>query len=169
MKEYGTVQINIPQTIARYVVAMREAIPDEDLAGENKHRPHITLCWGILNDDPKAVWDAVVLSMPFYIRFGKTRIFPPSESSNNAAVVYVEVFSPYMKLLHQRIKEKIPTQPSEHEYSPHCTVAFVKPEVAHEYENNPALDGMEFMATYVNMTNKQGIQRTIHIHPYRVE
>lgn len=169
MKDHATAQINLPGQLASVVLAMRNSIPDEDLAGrQDNSTPHITLCWGLLEDDPKAIWEVARMSMPFYVRLGKTKVFPPSESSNHAAVVHVEAISPFLTTLHQRIKEQLATKPSEHSYNPHCTIAFVKPSVAHKYENSIVLDGKDFMATYVNLVDKHGIERTISIHPYRV-
>lgn len=170
MKEHGFVGINLPANVADKIKQTRRRIDSDDLAPkQDKYAPHITVCWGILDDDPQKLWQATVQLMPFFVRLGTTRLFPPSESSDGAAVLYVEAYGPNLRASHEAIQAAVPTKPSEHPYSAHTTLAYLKPEAAYKYENLPLLDGVEFIVDYLDVTGKDEITRRIKMFPYRVE
>src|SRR5581483_10848623 len=85
-----------------------------------------------------------------------TGIFPPSESSDGAAVVYVEARSPELHRLHKEIGQIVPVKESDFEYHPHATVAYVKPDVASRYKGMKLADGMSFTVYSITVSDRDG-------------
>lgn len=139
----STVQVNLSGQIAGEIKKMANSIPDSDLAGHGRETgsPHVTIRWGLDEENLEGLRKAILPHLPFIAKLGKTKVFPPSTSSEGAAVVYVEVVHPAFKAMNEAVAKEVKHTPSEHPYSPHATVCYVKPEVADQYKDRDDLDG----------------------------
>jgi 2'-5' RNA ligase len=154
---YGTVQAEIPGS-SPAAVALRSVqrdIAEKDLAGRGRDigPPHITLRYGIEGDDVCAIKALLMTLKPFAATLGPTSSFPPS-ATRDVAVIIANVACPELQALHQRLGEVIEFMEQTHEYEPHVTVAYVRPEVAEKYVGNQITAGHTFVITEVVIRTK---------------
>lgn len=152
----STVQVNLPIDIAETVRNMAESIPDSDLAGHGRDtgKPHVTIRWGLDEENIEGIRKACKPYLPFIATLGKTKIFPPSASSEEAAVVYVNVTHPHFKAMNQAVAGEVLHTPSPFDYSAHVTVCYIKPEVADKYKDLDDLAGVWWPVTEVVFSNR---------------
>jgi 2'-5' RNA ligase len=81
---------------------------------------------------------------PFTVTLGPTSSFPPS-ATREVAVVITTIECPELQALHQRLGEVVEFAEATHEYEPHVTVAYVRPEVAEKYVGNRIAVGHRFV------------------------
>ena len=145
---YGTVQAEIPESspAAVAISSVREEIADDDLAGIGLDVGpiHITLRYGIEGDDISAIEALLATQSPIAATLGATSCFPPS-ATRDVAVIIATIECPELHALHQRLGEVIEFVEPTHEYEPHVTVAYVRPEVAEKYVGNQITAGHRFV------------------------
>jgi 2'-5' RNA ligase len=154
---YGTIHAEIPDS-SPAAVALRLVqgeIAEEDLAGRGRDigPPHITLRYGIQGEDVSAIKSLLVTLKPFAVALGPTSSFPPS-ATWEVAVVIATIESPELHALHQRLGDVTEFAEPTHEYEPHVTVAYVRPEVAEKYVGNQITAGHRFIITEVLIRTK---------------
>jgi 2'-5' RNA ligase len=149
---FGTVQANIPESSAAAVALAstldRIAEEDLDLSGRNIGCPHITLRYGIQGEDVSAIKSLLMALKPFSVVLGPTSSFPPS-ATREVAVVIATIESPELHTLHERLGEVTEFAEAIHEYEPHVTIAYVRPEAAEDYVGNRITAGHSFLITEV--------------------
>ena len=149
---YGTIHAEIPDS-SPAAVALRLVqgeIAEEDLAGRGRDigPPHITLRYGVQGEDVSAIKALLMTLKPFAVTLGPTSSFPPS-ATRDVAVVIATIECPELHALHQRLGEVTEFVEPTHEYEPHVTVAYVRPEVAGKYVGNQITAGHTFVITEV--------------------
>ena len=158
---YGTIHAEIPESspAAVAISSVREEIADEDLAGLGLDVGviHITLRYGIEGDDISAIEALLGTQRPFAVTLGATSFFPPS-ATRDVAVVIAPVDSPELHELYQCLGEVTEFAESIHEYEPHVTVAYVRPEVAEKYVGNQITAGHRFVITEVLIRTRSKIE-----------
>ena len=149
---YGTIHAEIPESspAAVALASMRKEIAKEDLAGRGRDigPPHITLLYGIEGDDISAIEALLATQSPIAATLGATSSFPPS-ATREVAVITATIECPELHALHQRLGEVIKFVEPTHEYEPHVTVAYVRPEAAEKYVGNQITAGHRFVITKV--------------------
>jgi 2'-5' RNA ligase len=70
------------------------------------------------------------------------------------AVLIATIECPKLHALYQRLGEVIEFVEATHEYEPHVTVAYVRPEVAEKYVGNQITAGHRFVITEVLIRTK---------------
>jgi 2'-5' RNA ligase len=153
-----TLQVNLPQSIADEIKALCKSIPDEDLAGHGRDtgEPHVTIRWGIEEDTPETIetLKAACRSLiPFIARLGETNTFKPSVASDGAAVVYLTVKNESFKKLNGVVSKAVKCVDT-FSYTPHVTVAYVKPELASKYQGNKSLNDREWIVSSLEFSNR---------------
>jgi 2'-5' RNA ligase len=145
---YGTIHAEIPESssAAGALASLQEAIAEEDLAGRGRDIGpiHITLRYGIQGEDVSAIKSLLMTQRPFTVTLGPTSSFPPS-ATREVAVVITTIECPELQALHQRLGEVVEFAEATHEYEPHVTVAYVRPEVAEKYVGNRIAVGHRFV------------------------
>jgi 2'-5' RNA ligase len=154
---YGTVQAEIPESspAAVAIALVQEEIAEEDLAGRGLDVGliHITLRYGIEGDDISAIEVLLAMQSPIAATLGATSSFPPSPT-REVAVIIATIECPELHALHQRLGEVIEFVEPTHDYEPHVTVAYVRPEVAEKYVGNPITAGHTFVINEVLIRTK---------------
>lgn len=149
---FGTIHAEIPESSPAAVAigTVLEEIAKEDLAGRGLDVGpiHITLRYGVQGDDVSAIEALLATQSPIAATLGPTSSFPPS-ATREVAVVVATVDSPELHSLYQRLGEVTEFAEPMHEYEPHVTVAYVRPEVAEKYVGNQITAGHRFVITEV--------------------
>jgi 2'-5' RNA ligase len=149
---YGTIHAEMPDS-SPAAVALRlvqAEIAEEDLAGRGRDigPPHITLRYGIRGKDVSAIKSLLVTLKPFAVTLGPTSSFPPS-ATREVAVVIATMSAWSCTHSISSLGEVVEFVEPTHEYEPHVTVAYVRPEVAGKYVGNQITAGHTFVITEV--------------------
>ncbi len=154
---YGTVHAEIPESSPAAVAidSVRFGIAEEDLAGRGRDAgpPHITLRYGIPGDDISAIEALLASHSPLVATLGPTSSFAPS-ATREVAVVIATIECPELHALHLRLGEVIEFVEPAHEYEPHVTVAYVRPEVVEKYVGNQITAGHRLVISEVVIRSK---------------
>lgn len=121
--------VKVPGELADAVQTWAKAsIPEERLYHSEKEDgfeddPHITCIWGLLEPDVSDELRAIVeRTRVFPVKLGKVSLF----ENEDFDVVKLEVESPWLHQLHQRIKSEVPNRQTHPVYNPHVTLAYAK-------------------------------------------
>ena len=154
---YGTIHAEIPECspAAVAISSVQAEIAEEDLAGRGQDigPPHITLRYGIPGDDISAIEALLASHSPLVATLGPTSSFPPS-ATREVAVVIATIECPELHALHLRLGEVIEFVEPAHEYEPHVTVAYVRPEVVEKYVGNQITAGHTVVISEVLVRTK---------------
>ena len=119
----------------------------------------MTVLYGLKTpEDVAAIRELAAGIEPFDVTVGKTSTFPPSESSDGAAVVKLDIDSPELRALHKSINDDpaIPTREQNFKYSPHMTVAYVDPARAAEFSGRADLEGTKIRVDKIYANDRDG-------------
>lgn len=157
----GTTQANLPSgsDAAMAIQQAQQSIPDEHLAGDGKDidTPHVTVRYGVRGNKLDGLRSYLRKQAPFDATLGKTSIFPPSESSDGAAVIKADVHSPELHRMNAEIAKHGDFAPSSFpDYKPHVTVAYVKPEHVSKHVGNTVTEGKKFRISSVHIGDRDG-------------
>src|ERR1019366_1925671 len=124
---------------------------------------------------PVAVWTSGLSTSPYAMGFkgttyprsrhcyGRRAPLPPRwalprasapSATRDVAVIIATIECPELHALHQRLGEVIEFVEPTHEYEPHVTVAYVRPEVAEKYVGNQITVGHTFVIYEVLIRTK---------------
>ncbi len=158
---YAVVLAGLPASAAAAVVQAALTIPDEDLGIDGREDdPHITIKFGA-KDDVDLLDDTLKGVKPFSVILGKLHVFVPSESSGSQAPVVAEAHAPQLKQLHDKVEAVMGNRPDDFPYTPHVTLAYVKPEAAAKYEGSDACEGITFQVNSLLLSRKGGDRKAV--------
>ena len=166
--KHGNTQANIPEGSEAHTAleTARARISNSDLAGKGKEVDgnHVTVRYGIQSDDTEGIKKYLASLSPFEAKLGKTAVFPPSDSSDGAAVVHAPIESPELQTINAEIEKHGDFAKSNFpEYRPHATIAFVKPDKADRYANMLVTKGQKFPVNEIAITDKNGKQTVVRL------
>ena len=162
--KFGNTQIHIDPTssAAATLNTARAAIKDADVMGDGKDVDpnHVTVRYGLLNEDLNELRAFLAAQAPFEARVIGIELFPASEHSDGAVPVVARIASPELRALEQEIgKHAEFKEKSFPKYKPHCTLAYCKPEAAEKYADL-YVDG-SFMVFGITISHKSGKQEFV--------
>ncbi|HXM62991.1 MAG TPA: 2'-5' RNA ligase family protein [Terriglobales bacterium] len=166
--KFGNTQANIPEGSEAHeaLETARARISDSDLAGQGKNVEgnHVTVRYGIQGDDTEGIKKFLSEQAPFEATLGKTDVFPPSKSSDGAAVVMAPIEAPELHRLNDEIQRHGDFAKSTHpDFRPHATVAYVKPEAANRYKGMSVTDSKKFTIDSVAIVHKDGTTEVVKL------
>lgn len=152
--KYGTVQAELPEDSDAHeaITDVRVEIDPSDLDGKGLRigPTHITVRYGIKSENTASIEAFLSMQPPMEAQLAATSFFPPSESSDNAAVIIAPVVCFGLFEINERLGDlgnrtdgRYFTEP-DFEYTPHCTIAYVKAEAAEKYVGIEATAGQTF-------------------------
>jgi hypothetical protein len=101
--------------------------------------PHVTVLHGIYDSQHyPGAWRkttrSVVSKVPeFELTTGQLKAFRAEQTGKDYDVLYLEVFSPNLNRLHSQLKNEVPVYETHPNYTPHATIAYLKPGTADKY------------------------------------
>jgi 2'-5' RNA ligase superfamily/Phage Mu protein F like protein len=144
-------QVDVPEGLVD-----NSFIEEDDLAGKGREAdPHVTVKYGV-NPDLQTLQQVLYSVDPFEATLGLVVAFEPSEHSDGAAPIVIEVVSPELGRLHDLIGATIGCKADDFAYRPHLTLAYVKPEAVAKYQGRDDFKGKTFLVDQVTMTDTQG-------------
>jgi 2'-5' RNA ligase len=166
--KFGNTQVDLPadSDAHKSVLAAQKSIPKEDLANdgtaEEADKPHLTVRYGLKDEDHDKLREFIKQQTPFTAKLGKTAAFPATEHSDGAVPIHAPVEAPELHNLNAEIEKHAAFAPSSFpEYKPHVTVAYVKPETADKHVGNLATDGKTFHVSSVSISDRDGNKESV--------
>lgn len=134
----GCVLLPFPPALAQTITDWALVnVPDAHLAPDGRDpRPHCTALYGFPNASPETVARirAILTECgPIDAYLGGTGLFV---GGSDGDVLKVDVISPQLMKLNERLRDEFGIVP-RWLYSPHCTIAYLKPEFSRSYTNIP--------------------------------
>lgn len=158
-RKFSSTQFDLPHEVAVRVRDLgRNLIPDDALADDGREAdPHLTVRFGLAHDQDIAPLRAALKNQPpITVKLGKTSIFPASESGN-ADVVKLDVDSPELRQVRQKIEQAVEAPGETHpDYQPHVTLAYVKPGEGERFAGNSDLAGEEVTLKSLTFSRPDG-------------
>ncbi len=162
---YGTVQAELPEDSDAFLAVerAREEIDESDLDGTGLRTgpTHITVRYGIQTDDTGAIETYLRSLAPMEATLGSTEAFPPSASSDNAAVIIAPVVCPDLFRVNEQLANEGDFIPPTFDYKPHVTVAYVKSEATGKYVGLKMTEGQKFTILEVTVVTKSKEKKVI--------
>jgi 2'-5' RNA ligase len=157
-RDYSSTQITLTGDPATRLQQLAQSIPDEHLAKDGREdTPHVTVKFGLHTNDVDAVRQVLADEGPIRLTLGKTSMFPNGESGSGD-VVKVDVDSPDLHRLNQKLAAALPNTDTHPTYVPHATVAYVKPGQGEAYVGRTELEGQQVVADHLTFSGRDGQQ-----------
>lgn len=155
-RKFTSTQVELPPDVGAKLKVLGDQIPPEHLAEDGTEaQPHITVKYGLHDNDPEAVRQLLADEPPITLTLGKTSIFPAG-AEGKADVVKVDVDSPDLHRLNAKIAEAFPHTDTHPDYQPHATIAYVKPGLGEQYAGNDALAGQAVTIDRITLSGQDG-------------
>lgn len=155
--EFSSTQVNLPKDIADEVRALASRIPDKHLAEDGREEnPHTTVKFGLHTNNVDDVRAVLADEAPIKVTIGDVSTFPPSDSSNGAEVVKLDVDSPDLHRLNKKLSDALP-HTDTFKYAPHITLAYVNKGQAKKYVGKKhSLQGREITVNSIAFSSRDG-------------
>lgn len=139
-RKFSSTQVQLPEELAQLVRDHAASIPDAALAEDGRENdPHVTVKWGLHDQDHSKVARLVKGSGSVAAKLGKASVFRASKANPDYDVVKIDVESPDLHKLNKRIS-MLPHTDTHPGYKPHITLAYVKPGLGDKFAG--PIDGL---------------------------
>lgn len=162
-------QVNLPQDLAEAVMKYgRKRIEEKDVYQDDKGTCgleddiHVTVLYGLTEDDPRAVGRLLGRMARFDVRLGLVSAFMDNPDYD---VVKIDVEAPELLLMHYLLKGHLPNTCKFPTYAPHCTVGYVKKGKAARLLGDQPFRGLTFDVSQVMFCGLNGSRYPIHLLP----
>lgn len=147
---YACLLIDVPDMLSKVIMEQGDAIPDKDLADNEREKcPHVTVLYGLKDNDMRDVADTVSNFGPITITLGDTTLFEGLVGRESVYdVVKIDVESGDLHRLQQLVDSRHEAVNKFPDYKPHITVAYVEKGKGKLYTND-MLKGAKFTVTTV--------------------
>ena len=165
---YGTVQADLPEESDAYggILGILSTIDHSDLDGKGLRTGplHVTVRYGIQTEDTAPIEAYLSTLPPMTAKLGSTSSFPPSESSDNAAVLIAPVECPELFKANSSLADHGDFKAPDFEYRPHVTIAYLKPGTEDKYVGRSPMGGREFTIREVTVITPKGDRKTVALN-----
>lgn len=158
--KFSSTQFDLPDDAAAKVLAIAATIPDSELAEDGRETvPHVTVLYGLHDEDPAAVVELMKNTQPVTFRLGRVSVFyaTPERQSD---VVKFDVEGDDLHALNSRLA-KLPHTQTHPGYHPHVTLAYVQPGAGQKYEGRTDLQGTLITVDRLVFSSRDGSRTEI--------
>jgi 2'-5' RNA ligase len=157
----SSTQLDLPEHLAKHILAFAAKIPKEHLAGDGKEKhSHITVKYGLDDESHEGAKEALKDEHPAKVTFGHTSLF----KNPDADVLKVEVTGADLHRLHRKLNS-LPHGDTYPDYAPHSTIAYLRPGMGRYYTGQkvPRLTGRTATFREVMFKGKTGKNAKIEL------
>ena len=151
----SSIQVNFTSDVAaQFQAKSKDLIATKHLYKPNsgmgfEDDPHVTIIYGLHDvNPPLCVVDIIETYPTFVVTLGSVSLFKSDDTGNPFDVVKVDIRSSDLHVLNSSLGDECEYTSEFSEYTPHATIAFVKPD-SHDH-----LDGLNSMACLSFLVNK---------------
>ena len=151
--EFSSTQVNLPESIAKKIREWgRQHIASGDIHPEegNEDEIHVTVLFGLHDNEPDEVEEALTDEPPVRLTLGKTSIF----ECDDYDVVKLDVESEDLHRINAKLQKHCVYTATHPTYKPHCTIAYVKKGMGKRYAGDDTFAGTELEIGEVLFSNK---------------
>lgn len=153
--KFSSTQFNLPKALAKKIKAVAAVIPDEDLADDGREtNPHITVRYGLHTGNAEDVRKVLAGQEPVVVTLSKTSLFESDEYD----VVKVDVEGAGLVALNELLGSNLENTQTHSGYSPHVTIAYVKPGTGSKYADDDSLEGERVTIDHVVFSDQDDKQ-----------
>lgn len=153
--KFSSTQFNLPKALAKKIEAVAAVIPDEDLADDGREtNPHITVRYGLHTGNAEDVRKVLAGQEPVVVTLSKTSLFESDEYD----VVKVDVEGAGLVALNELLGSNLENTQTHSGYSPHVTIAYVKPGTGSKYADDDSLEGERVTIDHVVFSDQDDKQ-----------
>ena len=152
--EFSSTQVNLPESIAGKIHRWGcQFIPNSDIYPEEgrEDEMHVTVLFGLHDNEPDDVEEALEGESPIKLTLGKTSIFEAEKYD----VVKLGVESDDLHRINAKLRDRCEHTMTYPEYKPHCTIAYVKKGMGKKYIGNDKFAGTKLEIDEVLFSNKR--------------
>lgn len=151
--KFSTTQINLPENLSDLIKAFAAAIPNEDLAEDGREDDiHLTLKYGLHTEDSEEVKTVLSEVESVQLILGKTNCFFGEDHD----VLWVGIKNAEWPNEVNSIISELEHTDTQVNYTPHVTVAYLKPGLGSKYTDNFFIEGKSFTAEEVEFNSFNG-------------
>lgn len=156
--DFSSVHVVLPKELGDQLVAWgtqnisSDILDTEEGTNGREDYPHVTIKYGIHNEDPNQVLDLLKNEKPISFKFGKISLFKSEKKPFD--VVKVEIISPDLHRLNAKISKNVEVTDTFPEYRPHATIAYIKKGTGDQFEGNIDLEGLEATVSEIEFSSK---------------
>lgn len=130
-----------------------DALPDDIIAADGRERDsHITVKYGLEDDDPEGVRSLLAHVRPFTIRLGRTAAFVNDEHD----VLKIDIVGRRLHDLHHLLNRHLDNVETHRDYRPHLTIAYLKPGTSDRYVGLDWFSGIETTIDKLTFCDRDG-------------
>ena len=144
----SSTQIYVPNDLSAEILNFTLSIPEEDLYTEEEGmgrelEVHITVKYGLMSESPEEVKEALKQygKKEIEVELGDVSLFENPDEKYD--VVKVDVISEDLHQLNA-LFSKLDNKDSHPQYTPHCTIAYVKKGLGKKYEGSQPFSNKDF-------------------------
>jgi N12 class adenine-specific DNA methylase/2'-5' RNA ligase len=167
--DHTNTQVNIKGEQADRIREFGKTIPEKEIYTDpeddsygREDEPHITVKYGLKTNDPGDIKPIIENHPPVKAKMGQVSIF----ENDKFDVVKVEVDSPELRALNEKIEKEAEIslpKGETFEYTPHATIAYVKPGSGKKYVGDKSFDGQEITFDEITVSTRDGKQHQIKL------
>lgn len=167
---FSSTQLTFSPEDAKPFVGYAASIPDEHLYAEEGDDSygrcsigdvHATIFYGIKDNDHSTSAAALAPLAPIKIRLGKTSVFKTEGSPYH--VLKVDVEGDAIHQAHHAVKDATKSESKWPDFSPHITLAYMRPGFADLYAGDTRFEGKEATFSSVTFSPAEGARTEIQL------
>lgn len=155
--KYACAMLGLPEPLRSQVRSLAGRVCPSDLAEDGvEGDPHLTLLYGLLDDDAEGPLAVASALGPASVVLGPVGVFEKGDCD----VVHVEVLGEHPHLMHAALR-CLPHRLTHPEYRPHVTLAYVKKGLGRKYAGRHKLMGRPYVLDDFVFADRKGNRRNV--------